>query len=279
MHHQQLLSPDSALDGINEFLEDHHHRASSRERRPLVMGSSFNPPPQPSRQSRSRAPVVFARHQNPVSKPHRRASTVTATSSSTDQSSGFDSSRYTESDYSASTAPSLGPDPQGEGSGFLPCEFVGFAVCNFQYNLADTEQWINHIIDDHLGYRLPQKCACWYCDDYVFDINENGLDEITNFRQRLYHIREHITYNGYGISNIRPDYNFVAHLWSLGMINQSTYDAALSHREGPRSNVTGIYRYDFVPPERQYQQDRNASVVVSQNTREEKKKGRRERRP
>ncbi|KAF3014708.1 hypothetical protein E8E14_006776 [Neopestalotiopsis sp. 37M] len=257
-----------------DFLENHHRPSSDRQA--LVDGTSFSHPPPISRHSRHRAPVVMlARQRNPARTSHRRASTTTATSSSTDQSSVF-SSQYVDSEFSASTAPSLGSDPNGMGFAFLPCEFVGYTYCDERYDLVDTEKWMNHIINDHLRYQLPTKCACWFCDDWVFDTEVNRLDDLTNFRQRLYHIRDHIAYSGYGIPDIRPDYNFLSHLWSLGMITQKTYDETLRHREGPPPNVTGIYRYDFVPPERQHDPNRDTSLVVSESSREERRRGRRD---
>ncbi|ETS77448.1 hypothetical protein PFICI_11322 [Pestalotiopsis fici W106-1] len=289
---QQSSSNSATIDdvGINQFLKAHHqHRASSRDRHLVPNGSSFSPPP-PTQHTRSRAPVVTMTGQYKAAQAHpRRAST--ATSSSTGQSSAYDdSSLYSASlsptsDYSVSTAPSLGPDPLGEGDNILPCEFIGYDGCDNRYQLDDTDQWINHIMIDHLGYRLPSRCACWYCDDHVFDVVENHLDVTTNFCERLRHIRNHILYDGYGIAQIRPDYAFLAHLKRLGLVNQTVFDEARSWREGPGARVSDIYDHDWMPPgrqqqyEQQYEQRQDVVIASSREgrpRRDRERKGRRE---
>jgi hypothetical protein len=235
-------------------------------------------PPPTSRHSRSRPVVMATPHRNQVPTPHRRRSNATTASSSTEKNSIIDYSQFPESNFASSTDPSLGPDPHGEGVGFLPCEFVGYAHCDFRYDIEDTEQWMNHIIEGHLRCQLPKICACWFCDDYIFDTEVNRLDDMTNFRQRLSHIRDHIIHNGYGISDIRLDYNFLHHIWRLGMISQNTFIAATNFREGHDSTIVNNYRYDDVLAERQYIDDRSVGLVTIESSSKEKRRWRRDRR-
>lgn len=152
----------------------------------------------------------------------------------------------------------------GDGGYILPCEFVGYGACNEQFDPLDTEQWIEHIIVDHLQNQLPNKSNCWFCDNYDFDARRDRIDKMTSFRNRLEHVRSHILDEGCGADGIRPDFDLVAHLWKLRLISQRVYDAAQRYREGPRSRVTGIYRYDFIPEEQIQREEQNQRVVVSE---------------
>ncbi|ETS75646.1 hypothetical protein PFICI_12590 [Pestalotiopsis fici W106-1] len=237
------------------------------------IGNKWIAPSNPTPAKRASSPPL-------VASPYR---TAAATSSvplrgaasvvSTDRSSVFDHVS------TISTAPSLGPDPLSEGGNILPCEFVGYTGCNRTFQLDDTDRWINHIIIDHLEYRLPSRCACWYCDDHVFDAfqnrpddhvsnaTQNRLDVATNFGVRLRHIRNHILYDGYGISQIRPDYAFLAHIKKLGLVSQAVFDEALSWIPDPDSGIADMYNHDCVPHGRHYQYEESPEIVTARRPR------------
>lgn len=270
MSPSQNLSPTS----INEFLED-HRRSSSRDRRLIENGSSFVPPLPTPRHSHSRAAVAApGRQYNPAPARNRRTSTVTVGSSSTGMSSVFDAPSWHQSEhnslYSASNytdeitlPPMTGPlRPPPNGAYMLPCEFIKYESCDLYFHPEDIDQWMDHIIVDHLDSRLPNKSACWYCDDYDFDALRDGVDKLTHFRNRLDHIHGHIRDDAYGVNQIRPDFAFIAHIESLGLIAQPMFEEVQSYREGPDSGVTGIYAHDWVPPERQQQQYGQSQAVV-----------------
>ncbi|KAF2995771.1 hypothetical protein E8E14_000554 [Neopestalotiopsis sp. 37M] len=270
-HH---LSPNS----INEFLED-HHRSSSRDRRLFENGASFDqalPTPRHSH-TRAAAIVVPGRPYNPAPARNRRTSTATVASSSTGMSSMSDASSWPDSYYNSSYSASVYTEltipsttgtvqPPRRGAYRLPCEFVGYASCDQYFYPEEADQWIEHIIVDHLRNHLPSKSACWYCDDHDFDASRDG-DRMTHFRNRLDHIRTHIRDEGLGVDDIRPDYAFIAHIEKLGLIAQPVFQEAQSWQEGPVSGVTGIYAHDWEPPERQQQYGQSQAVVINEKSR------------
>lgn len=163
----------------------------------------------------------------------------------------------------ASAGPAMMPLPV-IGAGMLPCEFISYAACNEWYDAEDTYTWTQHVIVDHLHHKIPSVCCCWFCDDIRFYANESKLDRMTNFLNRMDHIRQHIVEDGFTIHNIRPDFPFLKHLHKNGFIEQSTFDAAMSWTEGPKSRVAGLYPHDFVPPEQLRRYERSQVVIVDQ---------------
>lgn len=149
------------------------------------------------------------------------------------------------------------------GAHILPCEFVSYGSCDEQFHLTDFDQWMKHIVFDHLGNSLPNKCCCWYCDNCDFDARRDHLDKESNFRNRLDHIRCHIRDDGFGIDEIRPDYDFIAHLWKLGLISRGTYEATQRWREGVSSSVEGIVPHDYIPEEQIQRHERSQMIIVT----------------
>ena len=47
-----------------------------------------------------------------------------------------------------------------------------------------------HLEADHLRGRLPERAACWFCDDVLFD-SCNG-DKHWNLDRRMWHIYSHL---------------------------------------------------------------------------------------
>ncbi|KAI0178421.1 hypothetical protein BJ166DRAFT_50598 [Pestalotiopsis sp. NC0098] len=180
-------------------------------------------------------------------------------------SGSYPSSSYTEyADSMPTSAPSLRSTVlPGNSEYVLPCEFIGYDSCDQYFYPVDADQWMNHIIVDHLQEKLPNKSNCWFCDNKDFDARRDRTDKASSFRNRLDHIRIHIQDERLGIRNMRPDYDFVAHLWKRGLIRRRVYEAAQRWREGPVSHVEGIVPHDFIPEEQIQREEQSQKVVVS----------------
>lgn len=261
-----LPDPNAAVDEITGFLRE--YSISSPSRQVLVFGASYGSSPPATDHSRARVPLLA----HPPLTPTTRHRTYTATSASTSPSMTFDVGSYPSSSYTAqsyadsmpTTAPSLGSTVlPGNSEYILPCEFVGYESCDQYFYPIDADQWMNHIIVDHLQERLPNKSNCWFCDNQDFDARRDHTDKASSFRNRLDHIRIHIRDERLGIRNMRPDYDFVAHLWKHGLIRRRVYEAAQRWREGP-SHVEGIVPHDFIPEEQIQREKLSQRVVVSE---------------
>lgn len=160
------------------------------------------------------------------------------------------------------TSSSLGTTGDG-GAYILPCEFVSYGSCNENFYPTEFDRWILHIVVDHLRNRLPNKCCCWFCDTYDFDARRDHLDKESNFRNRLDHIRCHIRDDGLGIDQIRPDYDFIAHIWKCGLISRAVYETAQRWREGVSSSVEGIVPHDYIPEEQIQRHERSQMIIVT----------------
>jgi hypothetical protein len=213
-------------------------------------------------------------------------STTTSTASSTTTDEIFDETSLADCDSTTgvTTAPPRRERlPQftardqmlNPGMNMLPCEFVGYSNCDRKFHLHDTEQWIDHIMAFHLRYELPNDCFCWYCDDFIFDSVKNNVDRVTNFRNRLDHVREHFVHDVVTIDRIRPDFAFIKHLGDRGMISKDVYDGAQEWNEGPVSKAP-IYKYDYVPEEHRKREERKKQVLNDQATEDRQCKERRE---
>lgn len=130
----------------------------------------------------------------------------------------------------------------------LPCEFVGYSGCKVTFHPEEMSAWVEHI-SQHLCHELPTKCVCWFCDDFEFDAEKHGCerDKYANFFERMEHIRSHIVDDRYEISQIRPDFHFLALLKEKHLVTDKMYQAATAWDETPGPHVEGIYSYDFVP--------------------------------
>ncbi|KAI0798289.1 hypothetical protein GGR55DRAFT_582178 [Xylaria sp. FL0064] len=114
----------------------------------------------------------------------------------------------------------------------LPCEFVGYSNCDRVFTADETEQWIEHIVADHLHDILPTKCLCWFCDDFTFD-SKQTRDRRTNFDARMYHIRDHIVYEKKTVNDMRPDHFFNKHLRDHSLISEDAYNNVRRWSEAP----------------------------------------------
>jgi hypothetical protein len=130
----------------------------------------------------------------------------------------------------------------------LPCEFVGYSRCDRLFSLEDVDNWIEHIISDHLHGKLPTTAVCWFCDDYIFDSKEVGSRR-QNFQNRMLHNRDHILFEGRSAHDMRPDYFLNRHLYDCQLISESMYRVIHSYSEVPVG--TYIIAHDSVPPDRE----------------------------
>ncbi|KAF3018164.1 hypothetical protein E8E14_010497 [Neopestalotiopsis sp. 37M] len=165
----------------------------------------------------------------------------------------------------STSAPSIGPPEDLTLATELPCEFIGYARCDQVFQVDDVNAWAQHVMTDHLREQIPSVCCCWFCDDFIFDSEKSGVGRHTNFLWRMDHIRRHFVDDGVTISQIRPDFHFLDHLKSHGLIRESVFKTACTHREGPISDVDGIYAYNFEPPELTYLREKPNWIVVDQD--------------
>ncbi|KAI0857678.1 hypothetical protein F4860DRAFT_338366 [Xylaria cubensis] len=153
-------------------------------------------------------------------------------------------------------APDISTDFYTAGS--LPCDFIGYGGCNQTFALDDVDSWIEHIIFTHLKGKLPEIAVCWFCDDYVFDSRKVD-DRRENFKNRMWHIRDHIIYEGLTAHHMRPDHFLNTHLHKYGLIPDDAYQVVRRYAEVPQPDW--ILPHDGVPPDWEYRNSRGEYVV------------------
>ncbi|KAK8109674.1 hypothetical protein PG999_007811 [Apiospora kogelbergensis] len=141
---------------------------------------------------------------------------------------------------------------------FLPCEFSYIANCRERFAVDEFDAWLEHISDLHLHEIYPDHCLCWFCDDVEFVAKSHGINERTNFRNRMKHIRDHFTRDGLGFQRGRPDWGFLDHLSRHDLIDRKIYDSLQTQREGPK--VDGEVSYDFRTPEQRRNEELSQRV-------------------
>ncbi|KAI1344087.1 hypothetical protein F5Y15DRAFT_186905 [Xylariaceae sp. FL0016] len=159
----------------------------------------------------------------------------------------------------------------------LICEFIGLLHCPERFHYNEQDVWIEHIIADHLGGKLPKVVACWFCDEWIYDSAEehaNG-DVRKNFNFRMWHVRDHLM-EGYNEGHIRPDYNMLKHLRNHKLIDQKRYDRAMEYLDRGVPRVEGIYDANFVPESEILAHQRDTQVIHTEERR--KHRGHREHR-
>ncbi|KAI0445578.1 hypothetical protein F4803DRAFT_135803 [Xylaria telfairii] len=201
--------------------------------------------------------------------PHHRASFSSADSSQ--YGSGSSTSTYSSA-MSTSTSISV-PDTHTAqfAPNNLPCEFVGYSSCDQTFAMDDVENWIEHIISEHLQEKLPKRVVCWFCDEWIFDYKTVG-DRRVNFENRMWHIRDHFL-DGMTAHRMRPDHHLNAHLQSFGLIPEHAYHVVRRYAEVPQGNW--ILPHDSYPAE---WEDKNARGEREYNSPlEEQRKNRKNR--
>lgn len=101
------------------------------------------------------------------------------------------------------------------------------------FNLNNVDDWIQHC-GDHLLWRLPKDCSCWFCDDAIFHAVDNTADELErNFRARMHHIAYHFGHDA-TVIDIRPDFYLLNHLLNNGLIAEKDFRIHKDWHEAPQ---------------------------------------------
>ncbi|KAI1192988.1 hypothetical protein F5X97DRAFT_55643 [Nemania serpens] len=160
---------------------------------------------------------------------------------------------------STASVPDLDRGHQGAHHGVLPCEFVGYTVCDQSFGLHDVDAWIDHIVSVHLRHKFPKTVVCWFCDDEVFDSKKGSRE--SNFHRRMWHIHDHIQQQGLTLANMRPDHHLNTHLWNKGLIDDSVYHAVRRYAEV--SQGSWILPHNAVPQDWQSRDSRQGAEYVN----------------
>ncbi|ORY64113.1 uncharacterized protein BCR38DRAFT_206937 [Pseudomassariella vexata] len=223
------------------------------------------------------------------STPSRRSRTDSVPSSSTAhsiQDSIFSSSSHKSSTSTRASSvlpPRYEPIPEdvaatvfarqpSQGANFLPCEFnvAGYEECNERFPIDATEVWAEHMASKHLRHCLPHKLVCWFCSDIEFDAHSQCQGDLhLNFWHRMEHIRNHLV-DGNTPDDIRPDFHLLEHLYQNKMVTDTTYNRLCNTNEGHQ--VDGVYKYNFVAPERRVAEERNEMIITDQRKEERQAK-------
>ncbi|KAI1754736.1 hypothetical protein F4782DRAFT_457849 [Xylaria castorea] len=194
--------------------------------------------------------------------------------SSTDSVYSARDSIFSHSSATSMSTSASAPDiPTAQfAAGGLFCEFVGYSHCERSFALDDVDRWIEHVISVHLQGFLPKKVICWFCDHGTFDDKDVG-DRRVNFDRRMWHIRDHILYDGLTAHHMRPDHFLNAHLEKHRLIPESAYHHVRRYAEVPQGNW--ILPHDGVPADWEDRNSRGDYEV--NNPLEEQRKSRKHR--
>ncbi|KAK8133927.1 hypothetical protein PG984_005939 [Apiospora sp. TS-2023a] len=155
----------------------------------------------------------------------------------------------------------------------LPCEYARLGSCDKDFDPEDDGNWEYHIVD-HFKGELPSHCICWFCDK-EFVSSDYNVDDSTNFKFRLDHIREHFLQSRLTVQEMvqqmRPDYFLLEHLYLNRLLPEALYQRECKRNEGPRAS--GVVRHDFIPQERKRERELQ-SRVVHDNEKEERRRRR-----
>ncbi|RWA10937.1 hypothetical protein EKO27_g4167 [Xylaria grammica] len=157
----------------------------------------------------------------------------------------------------------------------LPCEFVGLGLCDRVFHPTDVDNWIEHIVVDHLDGKVPAKCVCWFCDDFDFD-SDRCHDRMMNFESRMWHIRDHILEDGFTVHDIRPDYHLIDHANRNLLISELTYNSTQRYSEIHRPGH--VRPFDFTPPEDERPDGLSNTIITYEATKERTRRRPRSRR-
>lgn len=114
----------------------------------------------------------------------------------------------------------------------LPCEFAVYSGCDASFSLGATDAWIEHIVDVHLERQLPLETICWFCDIYFTANTESESDRAIAYRERMQHIAGHFA-NGMTSEDRRPDFLFINHIHTCGLISHEQFIQAKATSELP----------------------------------------------
>ncbi|KAJ9165052.1 hypothetical protein NKR19_g866 [Coniochaeta hoffmannii] len=112
----------------------------------------------------------------------------------------------------------------------LWCELCVLRDCPVTFPIDQTQEWIEHHCR-HLQEQYPSRLMCWFCDHVPFVSARDG--RYGNFRDRMEHIREHISSDYMRMDDMRPDFYMINHLGERGIIDAAMRDIALKFSELP----------------------------------------------
>ncbi|PTB61813.1 hypothetical protein BBK36DRAFT_1190443 [Trichoderma citrinoviride] len=139
------------------------------------------------------------------------------------------SSIFDQPGYSSSTSSVL-PGRQRR----LPCEFYWYGDCEETFDLHDIDGWVRHVADRHLDMMLPANCKCWFCDDWVFRAEPDTVQERQLcYTDRMHHIADHYRHGARTI-DVRPDFDFLDHLWEHDLISRGDFQYIKDFHEAPQ---------------------------------------------
>ncbi|KAI0111152.1 hypothetical protein GGR51DRAFT_66710 [Nemania sp. FL0031] len=154
--------------------------------------------------------------------------------------------------------PEVGPGTVNSNS-TLPCEFAAIHDCGQSFELTAVDNWIEHSVSQHLKGYLPARCVCWFCDEFVFDSEDDSSRRI-NFERRMSHISHHILEDRYTIYDIRVDYYMLRHLYKHSLVDKTVYAAYRKHTEIP--TPCEIRPFNFIPPEAKRQDLLSKATII-----------------
>jgi hypothetical protein len=124
----------------------------------------------------------------------------------------------------------------------LPCEFF-FLGCNLRFSPAHLEAWISHSESHFSNAPLPSTAICTFCDEGTF---RNHSDVVTNWRNRMLHIHEHLE-SFTPADYMRPDFWVIEHMGKYGLISPEDFLHAVKGTERPYCE--DLYPLDYEMPE------------------------------
>jgi hypothetical protein len=166
---------------------------------------------------------------------------------------------------------------QGGNSTSFACEFDKYTGCTATFRLDEIQLWIDHTVQHFESVGLPMVCVCWYCDEWEeFNAVSQGLDERSNFQNRMLHISGHLwENNGRDSRPRRPDHWIVDHLWKKRAISKDVFKRESGRHEMPQ--IDGLLPAGQQSPlqlRRQYMNSRVPHDMAKEERRQKKHQGR-----
>ncbi|KAH6994370.1 hypothetical protein EDB82DRAFT_525448 [Fusarium venenatum] len=224
------------VNDINGFISQHNARKG----------------PQPSQHRFTPTPDYYAStlifSEDGANSPPTQSVSMSNASSSTYMSSCFDMPTPQSSSTHTEPPPVSIPYQQiSVPSSPLVCEFVRYTGCNATFDPNDEAGWIEHIVAFHLGNAFPAVCVCWFCDKGFRASSCSQPDTEACYQKRMRHIAKHFR-RGVTERQIRPDFFFLDHAYSCGLIDEETFQREKMSHEAPQ--LSGLHAAGWRPEQR-----------------------------
>jgi hypothetical protein len=101
----------------------------------------------------------------------------------------------------------------------LPCDLIIVGGCNKSFDINEPNEWMDHL-KSHLKGVLPHKTMCWFCDDFIFEVNIADPDRCGDdvLFSRLHHILDHIEADPGVLKTQRPDRYLLRHMFNNNLV-------------------------------------------------------------